>query len=450
MMKHVSFPETFVWGAATAAYQVEGAAHEDGKGDSIWNEFEKRPGAIVDNASGDVTSDQYHRYREDIALMREAGMKAYRFSVSWSRVLPDGRGQLNVRGVDYYKRLCDALLENGIEPYLTWYHWDLPLALQRDFGGWESRETVKYFGEYVTRISQELGRRVKNYFTVNEFLACSDVGYGQGAIAPGLKLPTKRLNQVRHHLLLAHGTALQALRASAPHARVGLAENPKFTLPVIPEKEHLESAKKAFRESNAHFLTAVMEGRYLDSYLEQEKANAPDFTADDFKLIGAPMDFLGLNLYFGYPVCSDPAQPSGYRLFEEETAKSGTGVADFLFEPAAMYWGCRIINELWHPKAIVISENGMAADDRPDENAQVCDIHRIKFLRAYLMSLAQAVREGIPVTGYLHWSLLDNLEWYLGYRPRFGLIYVNYRTLERIPKMSYYWYKKLAETGVIG
>ncbi len=443
------FPEDFIWGAATAAYQVEGAAYEDGKGKSIWNEFEKRPSAIADNAVGDVASDQYHHYREDVALMRNAGMNAYRFSMSWSRVLPKGRGTVNRKGLDYYKRLCEELLRNGIEPYLTWYHWDLPLALQEEFGGWESRETVKYFGEYVERIAKELDGLVKNFFTVNEFLACSDVGYGMGAIAPGLKLPKKRLNQVRHHLLLAHGTALQALRSAIPHARAGLAENPSFMLPVIALPEHIEAAKKAFRELNAHFITAVMEGRYLDCYLDREGADAPSFTDDDFKLIGAPMDFLGLNLYYGKPVRSAPETPEGYFVFNSETAASCTGIADFNFEPSSMYWGCRIVHELWHPKEILISENGMSANDRPSADSKVYDPHRIKYLRAYLASLSAAVREGYPVKGYLHWSLLDNLEWHLGFRPRFGLVYVNYASQERIPKTSYHWYRELIRSGRI-
>jgi beta-glucosidase len=218
---------------------------------------------------------------------------------------------------------------------------------------------------------------------------------------------------------------------------------------MIAVPEHIEAAKQAFREINAHFITAVMEGKYLDCYLEQEGADAPVFTDDDFKNISAPMDFIGLNLYFGKPVRSAPENPKGYHVFTSDTAQSGTGIADFSFEPSSMYWGCRIVNELWHPKEIFISENGMSANDRPSEDSEVYDIHRIKFLRTYLASLSRAVREGCPVAGYLHWSLLDNLEWHLGYRPRFGLVYVNFTTLERIPKMSYQWYKELIRSGRI-
>lgn len=448
-MQHRIFPEDFIWGVATASYQVEGGAHEDGKGDSIWNEFERRPGAIDGDVSGEVTCDQYHRFREDIAIMREMGVKAYRFSMSWSRVLPEGRGAINRKGLDYYKILCDELLKNGIEPYMTWYHWDLPLALQRDFGGWESRETVKYFSEYVERISKELQGRVKHYFTINEFLACADVGYGLGHIAPGLMLSGKRLNQVRHHVLLAHGTALNALHATAPDAKVGLAENPWFMVPVIDVPEHVEAAKQAFREQNAHFLTAVMEGRYPDCYLEKEKDNAPEFTDEDMRLIGGKMDFLGLNIYFGKFVRKGDGE-TPYTIFNEDTAPHEPGLADLRYEPDSMYWGCRFVSELWNVPEILISENGTRARDRiHPQTGEIYDLFRIKFLRNYLTSLSRAVSENFPVKGYFHWSLLDNLEWNQGFAPRFGLVYVNFRTLERIPKLSSKWYRELIRSGGI-
>ena len=442
------FPADFVWGAASASYQVEGAPFEDGKGASVWNEFDKRPGTMRDDVNGDVACDHYHRYPEDIALMHDIGMTGYRFSIAWSRIFPEGRGRFNQAGMDHYKRVCEELLKNGIAPYVTLYHWDLPLALQKDFGGWESRECVKYFGEYAARIAQELKGMVKNYFTTNEFLAASDVAYGMGLIAPGLKLPKKRVNQVRHHLLLAHGTALQAVHAADPAAKAGLAENSSFMVPVIDTPEHVAAAKKAFREENAHFLTAVMEGKYLDCYLEKEGADAPDFTDEDMKIIGTPLDFTGLNIYFGKRVRSAPERPEGYAVFEEQEKHRATGIADFNFEPSSMYWGCRIVNELWHPKEIIISENGMRSlVDMPEADEQVYDDERIKVLRLNLTMLARAVRENIPVRGYFHWSLTDNLEWHHGFRPRFGLIYINYTTQQRIPKLSAQWFKELIRTG---
>ena len=442
------FPADFVWGVASASYQVEGAPFEDGKGASVWNEFDKCPGTMRDDVNGDVACDHYHRYPEDIALMHDIGMTGYRFSIAWSRIFPEGRGRFNQAGMDHYKRVCEELLKNGIEPYVTLYHWDLPLALQKDLGGWESRECVKYFGEYAARVAQELKGMVKHYFTTNEFLAASDVAYGMGLIAPGLQLPKKRVNQVRHHLLLAHGTALRAIHAADPEAKAGLAENSSFMVPVIETPEHLAAAKKAFREQNAHFLTAVMEGKYLDCYLEKEGADAPVFTDDDMKIISTPMDLIGLNIYFGKRVRSAPERPEGYFIFEEEEKHRVTGIADFNFEPSSLYWGCRIVNELWHPKEIVISENGKRSlVDMPAADGQVYDDERIKVLRLNLNSLARAVREDIPVRGYFHWSLTDNLEWHHGFRPRFGLIYVNYTTQQRIPKLSAQWFRELIRTG---
>lgn len=438
------FSKDFIWGTATASYQVEGAAYEDGKGPSIWTAFEKMPGGIADNVTGDVTSNQYHCYPEDIRLMKEAGMNAYRFSLAWSRIFPEGKGKINPKGLDYYKRLCDGLLENGITPYVTLYHWDLPLALQEQYGGWESRETAKYFGEYAAVAAEELGDRVKHYFTVNEFLGCTDNGYSIGVLAPGLNLDNKRRNQVRHNMLYGHGLALQALRAKAPGAKVGIAENPTFFMPVMDTPEHVDAAKKAFRETNAHFLTAIMEGRYIESYLESEKENAPVVEDGDFDLIGAPLDFLGLNIYYGKYVRSAPETEKGYVIFDRYRDD-----ASVLFQPSSMYWGCRIVNELWPQKEIIISENGISGADYPEKDGTVYDIQRVKYLRGYLSEMARVIREGVPVKGYLHWSLLDNLEWGSGFRPRFGLIFVNYATSERHPKLSYRWYAELIRTGKI-
>ncbi|MBO4344877.1 MAG: beta-glucosidase [Victivallales bacterium] len=448
-MAKFDFPKDFNWGTASASYQVEGGAHEDGKGPSIWTEFEKRPGSIFNGDNGDVASDQYHHWKEDVELMKYLGLRSYRFSMAWSRVFPEGRGALNVAGLDYYKRLCDALLENGIEPFMTFYHWDLPLALQKEFGGWESRETVKYFGEYVERISMELKGRVKNYFTTNEFLACSDVGYGMGSIAPGLKLPAKRLNQVRHHVLLAHGTALAALRATSPEAKVGLAENPWFMVPLIDTPEHVEAAKLAFREENAHFLTAIMEGKYLDCYLEKSGADAPVFTDDDMKTIGGKIDMLGLNIYFGKYVCKEDGKP--YRIFTDDIMSTKPGRPGLYYEPDAIYWGARIVTELWNVPELIISENGtaMPEDNIDVDSGRVYDLGRIKYLRNYLTSMARAISEGYPIKGYFHWSIVDNLEWNQGFTPRFGLTYIDFHTLKRTLKMSGEWYRELIRTGRI-
>ncbi|MBR2439948.1 MAG: family 1 glycosylhydrolase [Lentisphaeria bacterium] len=449
MNMYRDFPEDFVWGSATASYQVEGAPFEDGKGASVWNEFEKRPGAMRDDVNGDVACDHYHRYPEDIAHMKNIGLNGYRFSLAWSRIFPDGYGKVNQKGIDHYKRVCETLLKNGVEPYVTLYHWDLPLALQKEFGGWESRETVKYFGEYASKIGEEFKGLIKYYCTTNEFLAASDVAYSMGLIAPGLKLEKKRVNQIRHHLLLAHGTAVSALRAADADAKISLAENSSFMVPLIDTPEYVAAAKKAFREVNAHFLTAVMEGKYLDCYLEKEGADAPVFTDDDMKIIGQKLDWLGLNIYFGKRLRPAPETKEGYHIFEETDLKRQTGIADFYFEPAAMYWGSRIAYELYG-LPIYITENGKRSEtDKLEEDGHVYDDERIRHLRLQLLYMAKAVREGIPVKGYFHWSLMDNLEWHHGFRPRFGYLYVNYATLERTPKLSAEWMKEVIRTGRI-
>ncbi|MFA6480290.1 MAG: family 1 glycosylhydrolase [Victivallaceae bacterium] len=437
------FPKDFIWAAATSSYQVEGAAFADGKGLSIWDKFAAQAGNVRDDRTANVSSDQYHHYKEDIQLMKDMGLKAYRLSLSWPRIFPTGRGEINGLGIDYYKKLCDELLANNIEPYVTLYHWDLPLTLQEEFGGWESKETVKYFGDYASKVAQELGARVKNYFTINEFFACSDVGYSLGLIAPGLKLSNKRRNQIRHNVLLAHGIALEALRANAPHAKISIAENPIIGVPIIDSPEHTEAGKKALREINAPFLTAIMEGKYLDCYLEKEKADAPIFTDAEMRKISAPMDFLGLNIYYGSAVMADKNASTGYKLFEAIPGEKSPAFVDTTyFEPASLYWGIRLISELWTPKAIMITENGLLADDRVDRDGNVYDTYRINQLRCYLSSLYQALDEGYPITGYFVWSFLDVFEWHYGYRSRYGLYYINYETGERIPKLSAQWYKK--------
>lgn len=438
------FPENFLWGTATASYQVEGGAFEEGKGPSVWTEFEKRPGAICENVTGDVTSNQFHCYKEDVKFMKDAGMKVYRFSLAWSRVFPNGYGKPNPQGLDYYNRLIDELLANDIQPWVTLYHWDLPLALQKEFGGWESRETVKYFGEYADYVARNFGTKVKNYFTTNEFLGCTDQGYAKGVIAPGLKVGDKRRNQVRHNMLVAHGTALQALRSAAPHAKAGIAENPWLYMPIIDTPEHVDAAKLAFRETNAHFITAIMEGKYLDSYLEEQKENAPVVQDGDFKLISAPMDFLGLNIYYGKYVSADPTGETKYRIHSEYSDDQA-----ILFQPSSMYWTLRMVQEMWPQQEIYISENGTGGyNERVNfEGSELLDIYRIKYLDSYLASLARAMAEGVPVKGYFHWSLLDNLEWCSGFRPKFGLINVNYNTSERLPKASYHYYKNVIKTG---
>src|SRR5580692_1143575 len=276
----LSFPQGFLWGSATASYQVEGAVKEDGRGPSIWDVFSHTPGKTNDGDTGDVANDHYHLYKQDVALMKDLGLKTYRFSVSWSRVFPQGTGTPNPKGLDFYNRLVDELLAANIQPYCTLFHWDLPQALEDKVGGWQSRETSEAFGVYAGYVAKNLSDRVKHFMTMNEMRSFVDIGYKDGRHAPGLKLPPAGVNQVRHHAVLAHGLAVQAIRAHAkPGTKVGLAENANATVPVVETPEHIAAAAKAYRETNAGYLTVVMEGKYTDAYLAHHGAAAPKFTA---------------------------------------------------------------------------------------------------------------------------------------------------------------------------
>ena len=289
------FPAGFQWGCATASYQIEGAANEDGRKPSVWDTFSHTPGKTFQGDTGDVADDSYHLYKEDVQLLKNLGAKVYRFSISWSRIFPDGTGQPNEKGLAYYQRVVDELLANDIQPYITLFHWDLPQALP---GGWESRDTSKAFADYAAYVSKHLSDRVNHFFTTNEFVCFTDLSYKTGQFAPGKKLPPAQVNQVRHHAILAHGLAVQAIRANAKSGTlVGLAENSNVYVPVIETREHIEAAQRATREGNAPFLTALMEGKYTDGYLQREGANAPKVEPGDFKAIGSPLDFVGLNVY---------------------------------------------------------------------------------------------------------------------------------------------------------
>jgi beta-glucosidase len=461
-MGYYQFPDDFLWGCATASYQVEGAAKEDGRGPSIWDTFSHSPGRVVNEHNGDVSVDQYHRYKEDVALMKWMGLKAYRFSMSWSRIFPEGSGDFNEKGMAYYDRLVDELLANGIEPWLTFFHWDLPQAMQDKFGGWESRETAKYFADYVAEVTKRISDRVTNFFTINEFFCFTDSGYvDSGAVAPwknlggvfppGKNLPPKERNQVRHHALLAHGMAVQAIRANAVQKpNVGLAENFSTCVPVIETEENIAAAKLAFREENRHFLTTFMEGAYPETYLKDEGENAPEFTDDEMKIIGSPLDFVGANIYAPTYISADENSPKGYSVVPHPETYPKMNMNWLFVGPQITYWAPRMLKEIWGVKAVYITENGCACKDRLTTDNEVNDTDRVFYLRNHFISAHRAVSEGQPLKGYFVWSLLDNFEWAEGYNKRFGLIYVNYQNLERIPKLSAKFYKStIASNSVL-
>jgi beta-glucosidase len=442
-----TFPQDFLWGTATASYQVEGAVAEDGRGPSIWDTFAHTPGKVVNDANGDVADDHYHRYKGDIQLMKALGVKGYRFSIAWPRVFPKGTGAPNPKGLDFYKALVEELLANNIQPYATLYHWDLPQALQDAGGGWESRDTSKAFADYAGYVAKELSDRVQHIFTINEFGAFVELGYRLGIHAPGVKLPPGRFNQTRHHAVLGHGLAVQAIRAAArPGTKVGLAENMTICAPVIEIPAHIEAAERATRELNAQYLTVIAEGKYTDAYLAEAGADAPKFTPEDLKIISSPLDFVGINIYTPLYVRADES-PAGFAVVPHPKSFPHMPSPWLFVGPEALYWGPRHVAKLWNVKEIYITENGCSSADIPSEDGRVYDTDRVMYLRNYLSHLQRATAEGVPVHGYFLWSLMDNFEWADGYTNRFGLHYVDYATQKRTPKLSAHFYQEVIKAN---
>jgi beta-glucosidase len=442
------FPEGFLWGSATAAYQVEGAVNEDGRGPSIWDVFSHLPGKTNKGDTGDVADDHYHRYKEDIQLMKDLGLKTYRFSIAWPRVFPQGTGTPNPKGLDFYNRMLDELLAANIQPFCTLYHWDLPQTLE-DKGGWQSRETAEAFANYAGYVAKHLSDRVKNFMTLNEMRSFVDIGYGSGRHAPGLSLPPDQLNQVRHHAVLAHGLGVQAIRANArPGTKVGLAENITSTVPVIETPEHIEAATRAMRETNASYLTVILEGKYTDAYLTRQGAAAPKFTDADLKAIGTPIDFVGINCYTAAYVRAD-SSPAGFAMVRSPESFPHMMSPWLHVGPEALYWGPKLVAQIWKVKEIYITENGASSTDVLTPDGHVYDTDRVMYLRNYLTQLHRGVSEGVPVKGYFCWSLLDNYEWADGYAYRFGIHYVDFATQKRTPKLSAHFYREvIARNGL--
>ncbi len=437
-----TFPKGFLWGTATSAYQIEGATREDGRGPSIWDTFlqEKAKSSATPVENGEIADDEFHRYREDIALMRNLGVQTYQFSLAWPRIFPTGTGAPNPQGWGFYDRMLDALLEAGIEPFCTLYHWDLPATLMAA-GGWQNKDTAKAFADYTAYAVKHLSDRVKNFITISEIGQLVDGGYRFGSDAPGLKLTNSEVAQVNHNVLLGHGLAVQAVRANArPGTRVGIADNAVSTIPVIETPENIAAARKAYREENARSLTAMMEGRYTELFLKSLGADAPKFTAEEMKIISSPMDFVGLNVYEPTWVRARDTE-SGYEVLDMPKSYPHMAALWLQFGPGGMYWSPKFLHEIWNVSDIFITENGVASTDVLNKTGEVLDVDRILFLRSYLAQLHRAISEGVPVKGYFLWSLMDNYEWTDGYAMRFGITYVDYTTQKRTPKLSAEFYK---------
>jgi beta-glucosidase len=446
----VSFPKNFAWGTATAAYQVEGAADSDGKGPSVWDMHCRKPGAIVENQSGAVACDHYHRYQEDVALMKRLGCRAYRFSVSWPRVLPEGVGRINSKGLDFYDRLVDALCAAKVEPYLTLFHWDYPYHLHCR-GGWLNPDSPKWFAEYTGVVADRLSDRVRHWMTVNEPHGILSAGYDEGTHAPGERLARRELMKVSHNLLLSHGRSVQTLRARvrAP-ALIGFAPAATVKMPATLSRKDIAAARQAMFEmdakavgGNSFWMDPVFKGHYPKEGLEAMGADAPVIGPDDMKLISQPLDFFGVNIYHGRHV---RAGKDG--KWELVPLLQGHSQVAFRWPvtPDALYWGPKFLYERYR-LPIVITENGVTGLDWLSLDGGVHDPQRIDFMQRYLLCLEKAIDEGVDVRGYMHWTFMDNFEWTVGYTQRFGLVFVDYPTQRRIPKDSALWYSRMIATN---
>ncbi len=444
----MSFPSDFVWGAATSSYQIEGAVHEGGRGDSIWDLFCRTPGAIYKGHNGFVACDHYHRYAEDADLLKGLGAQAYRFSIAWPRIQPTGVGPANQAGLDFYDRLVDALLARGIDPYVTLYHWDLPTALHYE-GGWANPDIPQQFGEYTTHVAKKLGDRVKNWMTHNEPQCSIYLGCGAGIHAPGWKRSFEELRVMVRNVLLSHGYSTLALKAEIPGCKVGMAPVGQTCIPASRSAEDIAAAKHQMLGIRADslwemplWLDPIVFGEYREDVLRDPIA-VPHLSDADLKVIHQPMDFLGLNIYSA-PIIK--AGEGGKPTALDDSIDDPLTAFRWLVRPESLYWGPKISHERYG-LPIYITENGLSNVDWVGLDGKVQDPQRIDFTRRYLTELGRAVDDGVPVEGYFHWSLLDNFEWAEGYKERFGLIHVDFTTGTRTPKQSYHWYREVISSN---
>jgi beta-glucosidase len=429
------FPVDFLWGVATSAFQIEGAAAQDGRGQSIWDTFCRLKGSIADGSNGDIACDHYQRYAEDVALMHWLGVRAYRFSIAWPRVQPDGSGAWNKAGFDFYDRLIDELHESRIAPHITLYHWDLPQALHERSGGWQSRDIAPRFADYAREVARRFGDRVASIATLNEPWCVATLGYERGKFAPGLK-DRKAATQVSHHLMLAHGQAIQAMR-SVTRAPLGIVLNHTPSYAATATEEDRRAARLADGMDVRWYMDPIFRGSYPSDVLEHLGGDAPQVQAGDFATIGQPLDFLGLNFYSRHFISTrKPPLP----------APGALGFTDMGWEvfPRALTEHLVRITREYSPPPIYITENGMANADRMVDG-RVDDSPRVDYLRRHLDAVALAVELGADVRGYFYWSLLDNFEWDSGYTKRFGLFHVDYATQARTAKDSAHWYRSFIE-----
>ena len=443
----LQFPRHFIWGVAAAAPQIEGAATAGGKGESNWDRFARQPGRIANGDTLDVACDHYHRYRGDFSLMRKLGVKNYRLSIAWSRLFPAGRGTVNRRGLDFYHRLIDDMLAKGITPWVTMFHWDLPQALE-DEGGWRSRRTVDAFATYADTLVQSYGDRVQRWITLNEIRCFTSLAYGSNLRAPGVHDTAQVINQTYHHAILSHGHGVRAVREHGRRGSlVGLTDDSTVAVPVLETAEHISAAQKIFVRENIRVLDPIYRGRYTAEYLRITGKDRAVAQKNDFDLISLATDFLGLNVYTGRFVrAGRSGQPEELPLPQSYPQADAAWLKHV---PQAMYWGPRHVRDLYGVKAVYITENGAGYDDPPPQNGEVIDLHRREYIRHCLGEMHRSIGDGVPVHGYFLWSFMDNFEWQDGYTRRFGIVYVDYATQRRTPKLSARWYAEVMRTGQI-
>ena len=435
-----SFPSNFVWGAATASYQIEGAWDEDGKGESIWDRFTHTPGHVFEGHTGDVACDHYHRWPQDIELMKALGLRAYRFSIAWPRILPDGRGRVNQAGLEFYSRLVDGLLAADITPFVTLYHWDLPQALQ-DAGGWPARATAEAFVEYAGVVSAALGDRVKNWITHNEPWCVSILSHQIGAHAPGLR-DTEAALRAAHHVLLSHGWAVPVIRANSPGAEVGITLNMEWVEGASRSAADARVAGEAEGRFNRWFLDPLYGRHYPADVVAGYAAALPnglDFVLPgDLDAIASPTDFLGLNYYSRRVARDEEASDNLPQEILADRPRTEMGWEEY---PEGLYGLLNWLHFGYRPPKLYVTENGASFGNGPDAAGRVADTRRLNYLRDHFSAARQAMNNGVPLAGYFVWSLMDNFEWAEGYRQRFGIVWVDYETQQRIPKDSALWYR---------
>jgi beta-glucosidase len=441
------FPDGFLWGSATASYQIEGGFDADGRGESIWDRFSKTPGKTVNGDTGDVACDHYHRYREDVALMKELGLQTYRFSIAWPRLFPTGSGPLNPKGLDFYSRLTDELLAAGIVPVPTLYHWDLPQTLE-DAGGWPNIETAYRFADYAEAVFRGLGDRIKRFITLNEPWCTAFLGYGNGHHAPGRADEAAHL-QAGHTLCMAHGLAVQRCRALLPDAEIGITDNFSIVHPTTDTEADRAAARRWDAYMNRWFMDPIYRGDYPEELKAAFGANMPVFTDEQRTIVMSPIDFIGVN-YYSRTVMGDNPEGGALRIKGGEIKDAEFTEMGWEIFPRGLYETLVMLSETYNYPTLYVTENGAAFDDRPGPDGEVDDEPRRRYLRDHFLAAHDAIQAGVRLKGYYVWSLMDNFEWAFGYTKRFGIVYVDYPTQKRIPKKSARWYAEVIRANAVG